>query len=188
MPPFCLPLELRSHPSVLFLVVALLQYYTDGSAQAVRGAIVLDDVIAVVQNPQPVAGDSGSIVGVGRVHTFELVTPTRVWVLGAESAVDKTQWISALRDALPDFDESGTDPQGVWTRSTASRGSTHGTMTSSLPDKVEDGTGWQGAVLQETTIVLHEHRLHLNAFFRHVDSHHEGTVTAEQFKVRMTFF
>ena len=125
------------------------------------------------------------------MHTFELVTPTRVWVLGAESAKDKTQWIYALRDALPDFDVSDTDPQGVLTRSRSSRGSsrdgTSGTM-SSKPDTVEEGTGWQGAVLQETTIVLHEHRLHLNAFFRHVDSHHKGTVTAEQFKVRMTFF
>ena len=148
-----------------------------------RGAIALADVIAVVQNPLLVAGDSGNIVGGGHVHTFELVTPTRVWVLGAESAVDKTQWISALRDALPGFDTPGPDPQGVWMRSASARSATRGNLSASRPNTVQEGTGWQGAVLQETTIVLHEHRLHLNAFFRHVDSRHEGTVAAEQFKV-----
>ena len=68
-------------PRLRFRLCFREQYYADGSAVAVRGGIELDSVIAI--NPM-VAGADGR----AQLHQFELVTPDRVWVLGAEAAVD----------------------------------------------------------------------------------------------------
>jgi len=124
--------------------------------------------------------DASSMGGAGQLFEMELVTRTRIWALGCEAQVDKVAWLKGLRAACernPGFEFAGRISEGDH----ADDDDEDGYFTA---EEDSGATGWQGALLQQTARVLHQHRLHLRAFFRQIDERASGSVKVEEFKVR----
>ena len=148
-------------------------------------------MVAIVAQPDSYkrADQNSGADGAAQLHEFELVTRGRIWALACEAAVDKVAWLRGLRAAC----ERNVGFEYVGDVSELYLDGDDGDDFTTAEEEEAGGSGrgsgggtdsWQGALLQQTTRVLHQHRLHLRAFFRQIDVRASGSVRSEEFKVR----